>query len=199
MKNYTQILIIFFFTGIFLTSCVPLNQLFNPTPPPPLVAENERWQIKVLSIQKFNDPIEFNCTICDQTYPEPGLSLQEKNWYLVVSTQIFNKTDAPIDVDEITIGLMLNIFTYGCGGVTVAGTDYCLPSGMIRGGERYINHGVDSPGFEEYLTFPPSEAEGEIVDFVFIVKSRGRHMEFYFDNLQPINIKKLKPTELPDK
>lgn len=198
MKKNTQVIIIIFFMGICLTSCAPLNQLFNPTPPPPPAAENERWQVKVLGIQKYNDPIKFNCTICDQSNPEPELSLQEKNWYLVVSTHIINKTDAPIDVDEITIGLMLNIFTYGCGGVTVAGTDYCLPSGMIRGGERYINHGVDSPGFQEYLAFPPGSGEGEIVDFVFIVKSRGRHMEFYFDNLQPINIKKVKPLKNPE-
>jgi len=185
--------------GIFIISCVPLQKLINPTPPPLPVAENDTWKVKVLSIHKYNNPIEFQCTICDQTYPEPALSLQEKNWYLVVSTQIANKTNAPIEVDEITIGLMLNIFTYGCGGVTVAGTDYCLPSGMIRGGEQYINHGVDSPGFQEYLTFQPSEGDGEIVDFLFIVKSRGRHTEFYFDNLQPITIKKVKPIDLPEK
>lgn len=195
--NWLLPFILFCVSASLLCSCTTIYQLINPTPVPAPVGENDDWSIKVLSIKKYDEPRDFNCTECDPNESQKGLSLQEKNSFVDVRVQIINKSPEVKEVDEITIGLMLNIFTYGCGGVTVVGTDFCLPSGMIRGGQNYVNYGIDSDGFGNHLVFSPNAPDGEIVDFIFIVKPRARYTGFHFDRLIPLNIKKLKPQPLP--
>jgi hypothetical protein len=182
-----------------LSACTTINQILHPTPAPPPYGENDTWAVKVISIKKYSAPKEFNCSECEPNEPKKGLSLQDRNSYINVTTQVINKTTEEQTVDEITIGLMLNTFTYGCGGLTVAGSDFCLPSGMIRDGKNYVNYGVKTESFKKHLSFPPNSPDGEVVDFIFIIRPASKYTDFYFDAISPLVIKKIRPLSVSTK
>jgi hypothetical protein len=187
----------FFLTQLILTLSLLLTacNIFYPTAKEPPIGENEQWKVEILGIEEFTEPREFVCSDCDLTSDHSRLNLQDKKTYIKVQLHIINKTTEPLRAPDVNIGILLSSSVYGCGGVTVAGADYCLPSGMIRNGEKYVNYGINTPEFKDTLIFDPNP-EGETIELLFIVKENAKYKLFYFDKLQPIDIKKIKAVEV---
>ena len=193
MKKILWLLSILLAASFALTACGTLKQIFNPTPPPPPVGENDTWSIKILGIEKYREPVKFVCSDCDRTNKHSELSLQPDSSYIKVKLNVINKTDSTQHVSDVTLGLLLLNLRYGCGGVTIAGSDFCLPSGMIRNGMNYVNYGIDTPEFQDYLFFEPNTPDGENIDLIFLIDTKTKYEYFYFDGLKPLNVKKVKP------
>jgi hypothetical protein len=170
-------------------------QVFNPAANEPPIGENDRWKVEVLSIEEFKEPVEFVCSDCDLSSRHSRLILQDKKTYIKVTVHITNKTAETLTAPDENIGILLSGSVYVCGGLTLAGADYCLPSGMIRNGMNYVNYGINTPDFKETLSFEPAP-EGETVELIFIVKENAKYKQFYFANLLPIDISKIKAQEL---
>jgi hypothetical protein len=194
MKKVSAMLIIILITGIFLTSCTGLSEVFNPnrTPIPPPYAENDTWAIQIMELKKYKEPKEFNCSECSQDPAKPGLSLQKRYSYVDVVANVMNKSNEAQNVSDHDIGLGLSSGVYACGGVTVAGTDFCLLAGVIRGEKSYINYGLETEEFLKGISFPPNSPDGEVVEFIFIVQTWEKYAVFYFDDLPALDISKLK-------
>ncbi|MBI9050549.1 MAG: hypothetical protein JEZ00_14095 [Anaerolineaceae bacterium] len=196
MKKLLFVCQLFLIASLVLSACSTIGQVFNPPPKVPPISENETWNVEVLSIETFNEPIEFICSDCDLTSIHSRLNLQDKKTYLKLSVKIINKSGITQTAPDINIGILLSSSVYGCGGLTLAGADYCLPSGMIRDGKNYVNYGINTPDFKNTLLFEPNQPDGEIVELIFIVKENPKYKAFYFNDLQPIDIKKIKAKEV---
>ncbi len=192
MKKLSVLIVMVLVMSLLLTSCAAIKQIFNPTPPPPPVAENDTWSIKILGIEKYREPLKFVCSDCDRSSKHSELSLQPDSSYIKIKLNVINRTDSTQQVPDVTLGLLLLNLRYGCGGVIIAGSDFCLPSGMIRDGMNYVNYGIDTPDFRDYLYFEPNTPDGETIELIFIIDTKTKYEYFYFDNLKPLNIKKYK-------
>lgn len=191
MKKFFLLTKIILICSYLLSAC----DVFDPAAKEPPIAENEHWKVEVLGIEEFKEPLEFVCSDCDLTSRHSRLILQEKKTYIRVTVHITNKTTETLTAPDENVGILLSSSVYGCGGLTLAGADYCLPSGMIRDGMNYVNYGINTPDFKDTLIFEPN-AEGETVELIFIVKDNSKYKLFYFANLPPIDIKKIKAKEL---
>ena len=192
MKKFCVLIVMVIVMSLLLTSCSTLQHIFNPTPPPPLVGENDTWKITIMGIEKYREPLKFVCSDCDRSSKHSELSLQPDSSYIKVKLNVINKTDETQHVSDVTLGLLLLNLRYGCGGVTIAGSDFCLPSGMVRNGMNYVNYGIDTPEFQDYLYFEPNAPDGENIELIFLIDTKTKYEYFYFDGLKPLNVKKFK-------
>jgi hypothetical protein len=188
VKKILLIIQIILSTGLLLSACSAFNQ--EPQLPP--ITENDVWKVEILGIEKYTEPKAFVCSDCDLTTPMSSLNLQDKSTYIKVTAKIVNKSVIQQTAPDENIGLLLRNKYYGCGGLTLAGSDYCLPSGLIRGGKNFVNYGINTPDFKNTLTFEPNSPNGEIIEFVFIIKNNAKYTDFYFAGLPPIKIEKIK-------
>ena len=195
MKKISTVLGTLIIAALFLSGCDALYQITKttPTPTPPIVSENSTWQVKVLKMQKYQEPVELSCSDCNRDGSSAVVNLQKGYSYLDVTTTILNKTALDQKISVLNLGLQLSAGIYSCGGMTVQGNDYCLLSGVIRGEQKYVNKGLESFDSDKSLTFAPDSPDGETVDFIFIIKTRSKLSDFYFDELPPLNIRKMKP------
>ena len=191
MKKFIMLTHLFLILSLSLSAC----QVFNFAAKEPPIAENEQWKVEVLGIEEFTEPREFVCSDCDLSSRHSRLILQDKKTYIKVTVKITNKTNETQTAPDENIGILLSGNVYVCGGLTLAGADYCLPSGMIRDGMNYVNYGINTPAFKDTLIFEP-HPDGEIIELIFIVKDNTKYKMFYFANLQPIDIHKLKAVEV---
>ena len=187
MKKFFVLTQLFLILSLLLSAC----QIFKPATKEPPIGENEQWKVEILNIEEFKEPVEFVCSDCDLTSRHSHLILQDKKTYIKVTVRITNKTNETQTAPDENIGILLSSSVYGCGGLTLAGADYCLPSGMIRDGMNYVNYGINTPEFKQTLIFEP-KPEGETIELIFIVKNNSKYKTFFFANLPPIDIGKIK-------
>jgi len=193
MKRVPAISLLLLLTFL-LSACSGISLLskITPTPPPPPVSEDAVWRVEILKIQRYTEPAEFSCADCGVNGTPASLTLQKRYAYLDVTANILNKTNEAQGISVMNIGLLSSTGLYGCGGVTLQGSDFCLFSGLLRGEKKFIDKDIDTFDSKTALTFEPNSPSGEVVHFIFIVLKHDKLENFYFGDLSPVNTRKIK-------
>jgi predicted small lipoprotein YifL len=149
--------------------------------------EDSTWQVHVEKVEERIEPSGLKSSDYEGVLlPSEGFT------FLVVTCNVVNKTNENQEEDYVHFGITLTN-PDDCG-YRAEDSDVCLPVGIKLSGKMHVNAGTDIKAIMDFIgsfKFAPNSPDGESVEFFFITKKGAKTVDFYFANLQPINISSL--------